>query len=312
MTGFARIALLSVVLALPQTPALPQAPIPLGSDGGGQLLQDVTTLSASDFEGREAGAPGGLRARRWIAEQFSRIKGLSPMSGTSFEQPFSFEGRAVANVVGRLAGINADPRVIVLTAHFDHLGVRNGRVYHGADDNASGVAALLAVARHFSARPPRHAIVFAALDAEEQGQRGAHALLGWQAFPQRQVALNVNLDMLSRSARNEFFVAGTSYTPWLRDALRPVEMRSQVRLRFGHDQPKSLGGQEDWTHASDHGPFHDAGIPFVYFGVEDHEDYHKPSDTADRVDGRFFAAVVRTVIDAVTVLDEGIARLAPI
>ena len=75
-------------------------------------------------------------------------------------------------------------------------------------------------------------------------------------------------------------------------------------LRFGHDRPKpAAGGPDDWTLESDHGEFHRAGIPFVYFGVEDHPDYHKPSDTADKIDPTFFGNVVRMLLDAVRSLD---------
>ena len=76
-------------------------------------------------------------------------------------------------------------------------------------------------------------------------------------------------------------------------------------LRFGHD---TGGGQDDWTLQSDHGAFHAAGTPFLSFGVEDHSDSHKPSDTADKIDPAFFAAAVGTILDLVRALDAGAAR----
>ncbi len=71
-------------------------------------------------------------------------------------------------------------------------------------------------------------------------------------------------------------------------------------MKFGHD---TGGGQDDWTQQSDHGPFHTAGIPFVYLGVEDHADYHKPTDTADKIDPRFLGGVAAFVLDVVGALD---------
>ena len=266
-----------------------------------QLMRDVTALSAPEFEGRGAGSPGGLRARRWLVERFAAI-GLSPLHA-GFEHRFTFDGREAANVIGYIEGRELPAKAFVITAHYDHLGIRDGTVYPGADDNASGVAALLAAARHFSAQRPRHSFIFGALDAEEAGQRGAKDLLASPVLMPADVALNVNLDMVSRSRANELFAAGTSYSPWMRDVLRGIQPRVGVAIRFGHDQANAPSGEEDWTHASDHGPFHDAGIPFVYFGVEDHADYHKPTDTADRIEPRFFGDAVDAIIEAVRAFD---------
>ena len=281
-----------------------------------QLMRDVSTLSSTAFDGRATGAPGGVRARRWLVEQFG-ASGIRPLGAAGYEHRFTVEGRAAANIVGRIEGQTPGAGVIVITAHYDHLGIRNGVLYPGADDNASGVAALLAAGRDLAKVPPRHSFILAALDAEEMGQRGARALLAsgavWGAVsgtaPRRTIALNINLDMVSRSAARELFAAGTSYSAWLLPILRDVQQRSAVTIRFGHDQRKAGDEAYDWTHASDHGPFHDAGIPFVYFGVEDHPDYHKPTDTADRIDPTFFGDAVDTIVDAIRALDAAVLAI---
>jgi Zn-dependent M28 family amino/carboxypeptidase len=270
-----------------------------------RLLRDVRVLADGEFEGRATGSPGGLRARRWLVEQF-RVAGIKPPAGSGYEQPFDVDGRTAANVIGWIEGRAATARTIVITAHYDHLGIRNGVLYPGADDNASGVAALLAAARDLAQDQPRHSFVLAALDAEERGQRGALALLAAGTIPRQTIALNINLDMVSRSATRELFAAGTSYSPWLVPILRDVQRRSAVTVRFGHDRANAAHPADDWTHLSDHGPFHDAGIPFVYFGVEDHPDYHKPTDTAARIDARFFGDAVDTIIKAIRAFDTGL------
>jgi hypothetical protein len=284
-----------------------------------QLMRDVTTLASPSLEGRGTGTAGGVKAREWIVQQFAST-GLMPATGADFVQPFMFSTREVrailpggrpyrtdypaANVVGRVAGRDADLPAIVITAHYDHVGIRSGVVYPGADDNASGVAALLAAARRLTTAPPRHSMVLAALDAEEIGQYGAKALLASGVLPRGKVALNVNLDMVSRNDANEIYAAGTYYTAWLTPILRDVQARASVKVLFGHDRPARLGGGlEDWTHSSDHGPCHEAGVPFVYFGVEDHADYHKPTDTADRIDPRFFGDAVDMIVDAILTFD---------
>jgi Zn-dependent M28 family amino/carboxypeptidase len=305
-----------------QTFLLAQAPVPdtvVGRVDRARLIQDVTTLASPAFEGRRTGTRGALNVRRWLVDEF-REAGLTPGGTDGFLQPFTLlrrdsdpssasasspeVGGAGANVIGLVPGRERQRRRLVITAHHDHLGVRNGVLYPGADDNASGVAVLLAAARHFVRNPPRHPLTFAALDAEEIGFRGARALIDSPLLPRSGIAMAINLDMVSRSAANEIFAAGTYHTPWLAPLLEDVQRRSGVRIRFGHDRPASLAsGLDDWTHSSDHGPFHDAGVPFVYFGVEDHGDYHKPSDTADRIDPRFFGDTAEMIVDAVRTFD---------
>jgi hypothetical protein len=284
-----------------------------------QLMRDLSTLASPALEGRRAGTAGGAKARAWIAEQFASIS-LMPAAGGDFVQPFSLTTRDVrailpggrpyrtdfpaANVVGRIAGHDPGASTILVTAHYDHLGVQNGIVYPGADDNASGVAALLAAARYFATSRPRHSMLFAALDAEEPGQHGARALLRTGLVSRASTALNVNLDMVSRSDANEIYAAGPYYSPWQTPILQDVQTRASVTILVGHDRPPRLGGgREDWTHSSDHGVFHDAGVPFVYFGVEDHPDYHQPTDTADRIEPRFFGDAVDMVIEAIRAFD---------
>jgi Zn-dependent M28 family amino/carboxypeptidase len=286
-----------------------------------QLMRDLTVLASPAFEGRRTGTPGSLKAREWIVQQF-RSAGLTPAGTMEYLQPFSFSttdrraalpgGRpfrtdySAVNVMGRVAGREPRTRVVVVTAHYDHLGVRNGVVYPGADDNASGVVTLLAAARFFKANTPRHPLLFAALDGEEEGQRGARALLDSPLVDRRAVAINVNLDMVSKNARRELYAAGTSFAPWLLPILQDVQTRAAVTILFGHDRRSPPAALEDWTHSSDHGPFHDAGIAWVYFGVEGHPDYHQPTDTSGRVDAAFFGDAADTIIEALRAIDGAI------
>jgi Zn-dependent M28 family amino/carboxypeptidase len=287
-----------------QAPA-PVAPAAVHHVDRAQLMQDVATLSAASFEGRATGSPGGLKARQWVRERFMAT-GLAEAGTSGYLQPFSTSSgnrkRSAANIVGRVGP--ARSRKIVITAHYDHLGVQNGVVYPGADDNASGVAAVLAAARYFAASAPRHQMLFAATDGEEIGLRGAHALIDGKLVAPADVALNVNLDMVSKNDARQIYAAGTFYSPWLKPILEDVQRRSAVKILFGHDRPAGVAnGLEDWTQESDHGPFHTAGVPFVYFGVEDHPDYHKASDTADRIDPRFFGDVADMIIEALRAFD---------
>lgn len=275
-----------------------------------RLMAAVATLADPKFEGRAAGSPGGIAARAWLVERFKAI-GLHPVSG-AYVHPFTYTRMTIsgrqegdgANVLGMCLG--SDPKLpyFIVSAHYDHLGIRDGQIYPGADDDASGVAVTLEIAAYCQKTPFRHSIVFAEFDAEERGLQGAKAFMVKPPVPQERIALDVNLDMVSRNDKREIFVAGTYHYPDLKAPLEEIARRAPITVLFGHDKPVAVaGGVEDWTNQSDHGPFHAAKIPFVYFGVEDHADYHKPTDTADKISRGFFVDVAETILDAVLALD---------
>jgi hypothetical protein len=271
------------------------------------LMATVRALSAPDLAGRRMGTPGGAAARRLIVRELEAA-GLAPAFRTGFVQPFR-TGRAVegANVSGIVRGTGGRLTAIVVSAHYDHLGIVDGTLHPGADDNASGVAVLLAAAKRFAASPPRHPLIFAALDGEELALSGAEAFLRAPPIPAAQMALNVNLDMLARSGRREIVAAGASYSPWLIPILQNVQRRTPIRIVLGHDRPGTRP-RDDWTALSDHAVFHRAGVPFLYFGVEDHADYHGPGDTAAKIDPVFFGDVADAVLETLIALDSAVSR----
>ncbi len=294
----------------------------VGADSA-RIMEELRVLSHDTLEGRQTGTRGGLMAQEFIQREFQAAGLEAPPAGAL--QPFEFRGRRDttqvtrgANIAGFVTGREPELGAIVVTAHFDHLGIRAPRpgtqaetegdsIYNGADDNASGTVAVMALARYFVQNPPRHTMVFAAVDAEEMGIRGSQAFVdaGWPET----IVLNVNLDMVARSD-SLLFAAGPFHYPQLRPILEGVEGRPPVVLRFGHDQP-GVEGVQNWTGSSDHRAFHAKGIPFVYFGVEDHPDYHLPSDEFDKVDPAFFLNALRTVLAAVSALDEGLGNGSP-
>lgn len=269
-----------------------------------RLMRDVEVLAADAMEGREAGTPGGARAREYILARFKEA-GVEPLGG-SYEHRFTFPARERSgtrtgvNVVGVIRGRKAPGRYIALTAHYDHIGVREGKVYNGADDNATGVAAILALAAHFSRNRPAHSLLVAALDAEEAGLQGAEALVRRGPIPRSAIALNVNVDMVGRDPGNILYAAGISHYPFLKGWLEGIA-QPPVTLRFGHDAPDARAA--NWTRDSDHYAFHRAGIPFVYFGVENEEHHHRPTDDVETIQPAFFAGAVRTILAAVERID---------
>lgn len=288
------------------------------ADETARTYAELTWLADPAREGRAPETPGHEAARHYILKGYQEA-GLVPcMPGAKGEaawvQTFAFSPRRAPEGAAPQTGRNliacrmgskakADSPVIVVGAHYDHLGMRDGKIWHGADDNASGVAGLLSLARTLK---PEHTVVFIAFDAEEQGLRGAEAYVKAPLFPLAQTAVMVNLDMIGRGDKGELYASGTYHTP----AFKPLLERAQAAdtafaLRLGHDRPEQ--GSDDWTLQSDHGPFFRAGVPHLYFGVEDHPDYHQPTDTADKITPAFLGWSVRTIKASIQQLDAAIA-----
>jgi hypothetical protein len=269
-----------------------------------RFLADIETLAADEMNGRLVGTEGSVKAQRYILDRYEEI-GLAAWRG---EHRHTFkmqhrDGRDIdnaTNLIGVLEGTAKDGRYIVITAHYDHLGEHDGKIFNGADDNASGVAGLLAAAAYFKSNPLPVGLIFAALDAEEGGLRGAHALVAQMDSLGMldSVVMNINMDMISVSEAGELSAVGTYHYPFLKPVIEAVASESRVKLLMGHDSPDLKPG-DDWTNASDHAAFHRKGIPFIYFGVEDHAWYHTADDTFDKVTKEFAVGAAETVILAI-------------
>lgn len=281
---------------------------------GPVMLEHQRHLSSDSLAGRKTGSRGADSARAYIERAFTRA-GLRSFEG-GYARRFSFRGRRDAaprtgtNVVGYVAGLSNPSRYLVVSAHYDHLGVIDGQIYNGADDNASGVGALLAMASWIARHPPRASIIFVAFDAEEQGSQGARAFVAEPPVAIDSILLDLNMDMVSRSSTGVLYAVGTHHSPVLAPYVQRAAARSSVTLRMGHDTPDLPKG-EDWTNSSDQAPFHTAGIPFLYFGVEDHPDYHRPTDDIERVDTVFYIGAVNVILDVVLMLDAERPQLPP-
>jgi Zn-dependent M28 family amino/carboxypeptidase len=279
------------------------------------LLQDLEYLSSDLLMGRKTGSNGNLEAKEYLIRHFEQL-GLEKHY-PNFEQKFSFENRRESktyenaiNVVGFVAG-KTHRKLIVVTAHYDHVGIdhRNASgdsIYNGADDNASGTAALMALASYFSENRPEHSILFAALDAEEMGLQGAKALVRDFPFALDQIVVNINMDMISRNDKSEIYASGTYHNPFLKPILERISLGSYPILKFGHDIPGT--GGEDWTQSSDHGAFFEKGIPHIYFGVEDHQDYHQPSDEFNQIQPQFYVAAANLILKSILALDKELGK----
>jgi len=303
--------LLSACMGSPP-PAAPVAAAP--TQGQQQWLNDIRVLSADDMEGRDTGSPGGQRARDYIVGRMEAL-GVAPSAmgrlqpweavGRTREGPRTYHG---TNIIGLIPGTRRGDRYIVVSAHYDHVGVNDGQIYNGADDNASGVATLLALAADLKRQAPEHGVLIVAFDGEERGLLGARHFVEAPPMPLEAIALNLNFDMTARAETDgKLWVTGTYQSPALRPLLEAIPANGAVSLAFGHDTPQDVG-EDNWVDASDQGAFHQAQVPFLYLGVSDHPDYHRPSDDFERITPAVFVSSTQLAIAAFRALDQSLDR----
>lgn len=281
-------------------------------------LNDLMYLSSDKLAGRETSTQGARNAADYITNRFRHIE-LTPYKHAQYAHSFSYQSGFFAskqgvNIVGTLhARANS---WVVITAHYDHLGSKGNRIYHGADDNASGVAAMLYLADRLKKRTLNHNYLFVATDAEETGLHGANAMVKLLLEDGVNIKLNVNLDMLAGAAKPKQLYA--FYPTALRQYKQAIEVSASDanvkstsgRHFFRYDQG-SLGFSTNIKRlaleSSDHYAFAKHDIPFVYFGVGTHKHYHQPSDTYKNIDTDFFINNISLVEQAVLALDKALA-----
>jgi hypothetical protein len=253
----------------------------------------IRFLAADALEGRLAGSPGERCAADYIAERFRQIGLERGGTDNSYFQnvplasslnPHAPRGTG-RNVIGLLPGSDARLRSewIVVGAHYDHLGrgefgstapAERGAVHNGADDNASGVAALLEVATRLRRERPARSIVFVAFTGEESGLLGSSHFVGEPPVPLAQMRAMLNMDMVGRLAGGSLIINGTGTATEWDTIVRTAAAAEQVPYQAS---PDGYG-------PSDHTSFYMKDIPVLHFFTNVHGDYHKPSDDWDKID----------------------------
>ena len=247
-----------------------------------RLEADVRLLAGREYSGR-SGAGARLAGDRLI-ERFRGL-GLRPGFGDQYSQEFEAGPSQGRNIAGLLPG--SDPERsgewLIVSAHYDHLGVRGGRLYPGADDNASGVAMVLEVARCLAEapEPPERSILFVLFDREEQGLLGSRAFVQDPPVPLETIRLFITADMLGRSLLGlqpkTLFVMGTEHASGLRSLLDDVPASPPIRVA-------TIGADVLFIDRSDYGPFRVRKIPFLFFTTGQSRVYHTPDDLPETID----------------------------
>ncbi|HEX8198976.1 MAG TPA: M28 family peptidase [Isosphaeraceae bacterium] len=289
--------LIPAVLTLAAPAARAEAPEP----DPAALRGHVQTLASPAFAGRGGGMPGGLKAAEYVADALRR-SGLEPLFDGRYTQEI-VDG-ATGAVLGRNVGARlpgTDPALrdqwVIVSAHFDHLGVRGGVLYPGADDDASGVAMLLETARCLAEDPhrPRRGVMFVGFDLEENALWGSRYFAAHPPVPLDRVALFVTADMIGRSlggvCDRHVFVMGTEHAPGLRPWIE----------RAAPDAALTLGliGTDLVGTRSDYGPFRARRIPYLFFSTGENPCYHTPEDVPETLDYPKLHAISRLILGVV-------------
>lgn len=275
-------------------------------------IQDhIEWLTNNELEGRLAGLSGEARAANYISDQFLK-SGLQPAgdNGTYFQQfvlegpipqAMEVENHISRNVIGRIEGTDESGQVIIIGAHFDSQG-RGGVIsmetnderetHPGADDNASGTVGLLLLADYFSDYEPSKDIIFIAFSAEELGLLGSGYYVYQMQTPADSIVAMINLDMIGRMSDNQLSLSGTG----------TAELWDDIISNIGSDSLK-ISRTSTGSGASDHSSFYEAGIPVLHYFTGIHDDYHRPTDTAEKINYNGIRKVVNHAAELIEVLD---------
>ncbi len=287
---FALVATLTIATNLT---ALGDAPMP----EIGRFKAHVATLASREFAGRRG--PGAARAAAYVARELKSL-GLEPLFDGRFVQ--EIPDLATGGLLGRNVGaklVGSDPALkdqwVVVGAHFDHLGTAGERYFPGADDNASGTAMMLEVARCFAqdSHRPRRSIAFVGFDLEEEGLWGSRYFADHPPLPLDRVKLFVTGDMLGRDlggvCKDFVFVFGADTSPGLKGFLDQA-CRGEP-LRVG-----PIGNDLLIVDRSDYGPFRSRSIPYLFFSTGENPDYHRVTDTSDTLNYDKALAATRVIL----------------
>ncbi|MFT4683672.1 MAG: Zn-dependent M28 family amino/carboxypeptidase [Urechidicola sp.] len=265
--------------------------------------EHVFNLASDEFEGRKTGESGQKKAAEYLASHYN-INGIPkylkknyfqiiPVSELINKRRKSTSNNPSENVVAFIEGIERPEEVVVISSHYDHEGIKNGLIYNGADDNASGTTGVLLIAKAFAkakkdGHGPKRSIMFVNFTAEEQGLLGSKYFIANPILPLENIVVNLNIDMIGRIGKDRqndsdyIYVIGADR---LSTELHEINERmnskyTNIELDYQYNERND---PNRFYKRSDHYNFAKKGIPIAFYFNGTHEDYHKPTDTPDKI-----------------------------
>lgn len=262
------------------------------------LKTNVYAFSSSDFEGRGVGQNGQKKASRFLKD-FYKNEGLKgAINDTSYYQniPAHFLPKNIGeseNVLAYIKGSEKPDEVLIISGHFDHLGIENDEIHFGADDNASGSMAIIEIAKAFNAakkegHSPKRSILFLHLTAEEIGLKGSQYYVQNPVFALSKTIANLNIDMIGRVDKkhennaNYMYIIGANRISnelhFISEKTNTTFSNLVLDYTFNAENDKNR-----FYYRSDHYNFAKENIPVIFYFNGVHEDYHKPTDTPEKI-----------------------------
>mgnify|MGYP001299521291 CR=1 FL=1 len=270
------------------------------------LKKHLYILASDSLEGRETGELGQKRAAEYIAKCFKKV-GIPPYKCKTYYQKFKVKSKGHLrqriilkqkhvkgeNVLGFIEGKDLKDEVLIITAHYDHLGKKKSLIYNGADDNASGTSAILEIAEAFMKAKkdsvgPRRSILIMAVSGEEKGLLGSKYYTENPIYPLEKTVANLNVDMIGRVDEHHengdyvYLIGSDRLSTELHNISEEVN-----RENFNIELDYTFNDKDDpnrYYYRSDHYNFAKNNIPVIFYFNGTHEDYHKPTDTRDKID----------------------------
>ncbi|AQW91486.1 M28 family peptidase [Elizabethkingia anophelis] len=265
------------------------------------LKRDLYIIASDEMQGRDTGSPGQKKAGEYMINQYKKNGIGHPPSMSSYYQKVPSEYMSKRkkindseNILAYIEGSEKPNEIIVISAHYDHVGMNNGEIYNGADDDGSGTVGVMAIAEAFhkakkAGHGPKRSILFLHVTGEEKGLFGSSYYSDNPIFPLANTVANLNIDMIGRvdplhkDNPNFVYVVGSEMlSSQLKEAVEKANKATHnLYLDYKYDDPKD---PDRIYYRSDHYNFAKHNIPIAFFFDGIHEDYHKPTDTPDKID----------------------------
>ncbi|NCO63236.1 MAG: M28 family peptidase [Flavobacteriales bacterium] len=270
-----------------------------------ELRNHLYTLTSDTFKGRFTGEMGQKMAANLIKTYYQNQQISSPFGNDNYFQiiPESFlpkDTKASENIVAFIKGEENPDEILIISAHYDHLGVtKGGEIYEGADDNASGTSAVLEIAQAFKLADndgfrPKRSILFLNLTAEEIGKQGSEYYTLHPIFPLENTIADLNIDMIGRfdeihkNNKDYLYLIGSDRLSnelhYLSEKVNTTFSKLTLDYRYNAENDSNR-----YYERSDHYNFAIHGIPVIFYFNGEHADYHKPTDTSDKIDFEILA-----------------------
>lgn len=266
-----------------------------------ELKKNLMIIAADDMQGRDTGSEGQKKAGKYMIDFYENLGISAPKVLGSYYQKVPKEALKSRrgdlpdseNILAFIEGTEKPEEIIVISAHYDHVGTKNGVVYNGADDDGSGTVAVMEIAEAFqqakkSGKGPKRSVLFLHVTGEEHGLLGSKYYSENPVFDLKNTVVDLNIDMIGRSdkeneGKNYVYVIGSEM---LSSELKKINenannVTNKLELNYKYDDPND---SQRLYYRSDHYNFAKHGIPVAFFFDGIHEDYHQPTDDPEKID----------------------------